>query len=147
MYGDALADEVVYLLVEYYAALSRSIAFPELALPAIVQLKRHSKKTGQAKLGSMVKVLVEKLESNARYVESKREGIEFGPGKRDQVERFLRDDSAESTPLGGYLRVQRKIRDQKRVTLERAVQTTVSSAMAPEYSKMGRSQEVRYSVG
>lgn len=125
VYGDALADETLYLLVEYYSALSRSIAFPELSLPAVVALKRHAKKTGQAKLGSMVKVLVDKLEANAKWIEAQREQIEFGPGKRDKVERFLAGGSESSkeavSPLSAYLRVQRKVRDQKRATLERAV--------------------------
>lgn len=121
VYADGLADEVVYLLTEYYASLSLSIGFPELALPAIVNLKRHAKKTGQAKLGNQVKVLVEKLESNAKWIEARRETIEFGPGKRDRVDRFLAGEERDKTPLGGFLRVQRKIREQKRATLERAV--------------------------
>lgn len=122
VYGDALADETVYLLVEYFATLSKLIAFPELSLPAVVNLKRHAKKTGQAKLGSMIKVLVDKLEANAKWIEARRDTIEFGPGKRDKVESFLSDDgSSDPSPLAGYLRVQRKVRDQKRATLERAV--------------------------
>lgn len=121
VYADGLADELVYLLTEYYAALGSSIAFPELVLPAIVALKRHAKKSGQARLGNQVKVLVEKLEGQAKWVEARREGIEFGPGKRDKVDRFLLGEEAEKMPLGMHLRLQRKLRDQKRDLLEKAV--------------------------
>ena len=120
VYADGLADELVYLLTEYYGSLSTSIAFPELVLPAIVSLKRHAKKTGQARLGSQIKVLVEKLENNAKWIEDRREQIEFAPNKRDKVDRFLQGDDGASAPLGAHLRLQKKMRDQKRVTLEKA---------------------------
>ncbi|KAI5478398.1 hypothetical protein MNV49_005147 [Pseudohyphozyma bogoriensis] len=122
VYADGLAEELVYLLTDYYASLSTSIAFPELALPAIVSLKRHAKKTSNPKLGSQVKVLVEKIEANAKWIEERREKIEFAPNKRDQVNRFLQGEEVAKTPLGGYLRLQKKIRDQKRATLEKAAQ-------------------------
>lgn len=121
MYADGLADELVYLLTEYYGAVATSIAFPEIVLPAIVALKRHAKKTGQARLGNQIKVLVEKLESNSKWIEDKREKIEFGPSKRDKVDRFLQGEDAGLTPLGGHLRLQKKLRDAKRITLEKAV--------------------------
>lgn len=121
VYADGLADELVHLVTEYYGALSTSIAFPELSLPAVVALKRHAKKTGQAKLGSAIKVLVEKLEANAKWIEERREKIEFAPSKRDKVDRFLQGTEIDATPMGGYLRLQRKLREAKRATLEKAV--------------------------
>lgn len=121
VYADGLADELVYLLTEYYGALALSIAFPEIVLPAIVALKRHAKKTGQARLGNQIKVLVEKLEGNSKFIEEKREKIEFGPGKRDKVDRFCQgEDASIASPLGAHLRLQKKLRDAKRETLERA---------------------------
>lgn len=121
VYADGLADELVYVLTEYYGALSTSIAFPEIVLPGIVALKRHAKKTGQARLGNQIKVLVEKLEGNARWIEERREKIEFAPSKRDKVDRFLQGEETSGTPLGAHLRLQKKLREQKRLTLEKAV--------------------------
>ncbi|GAA5877884.1 hypothetical protein JCM1840_002936 [Sporobolomyces johnsonii] len=120
VYSDALVEELVYLLTEFYGALSTSIAFPELALPAIVSLKRHAKKTGQAKLASMIKTLVDKLESNARWIEERRDGVEFAPNKRDKVDRFLQGEDTVKTPMGTHLKLQRKVKEAKRATLERA---------------------------
>ncbi|GAA5966728.1 hypothetical protein JCM21900_004773 [Sporobolomyces salmonicolor] len=120
VYSDALVEELVYLLTEFYGALSTSIAFPELALPAVVSLKRHAKKTGQAKLASLIKTLVDKLESNSRWIEERRDKVEFAPNKRDKVERFLQGEDLVKTPMGTHLKLQRKVKEAKRATLERA---------------------------
>ncbi|GAA6019693.1 hypothetical protein JCM11491_004887 [Sporobolomyces phaffii] len=124
VYADALADETVHLLTEFFGgSLSKSIAFPELALPAIVALKRLSKKAlqnkGQVRLAHSVKQLVDKLEANAQWVEQRRGEVEFGPMKRDKVERFLHDDDAAKTPMGTHLKLMRRARDARKATLER----------------------------
>lgn len=123
VYADALVEELVYLLTEYYGALSTSIAFPELALPAIVTLRRHAKKASTAKQGKLVasvKQLVEKLESNAKWIEQRREKVEFAPNKRDKVDRFLQNEETDKTPMGTHLKLQRKLREAKKATMERA---------------------------
>ncbi|BGP02858.1 hypothetical protein RTG_03010 [Rhodotorula toruloides ATCC 204091] len=123
VYADALVEELVYLLTEYYGALSTSIAFPELALPAIVTLRRHAKKASTAKQGKLVasvKQLVEKLESNTKWIEQRREKVEFAPNKRDKVDRFLQIEETDKTPMGTHLKLQRKLREAKKATMERA---------------------------
>ncbi|GAA6036291.1 hypothetical protein JCM8097_001647 [Rhodosporidiobolus ruineniae] len=125
VYADAIVDEAVFLLAEYYAALSTSIAFPELVLPAVVALKRTAKRAAtsgtQARLASVLKQLVEKLDASSKWVEVRREKVEFAPGKRDKVERFLKDEDAAKTPLGTHVKLLRKQRDAKKATMERAV--------------------------
>ncbi|KAM0748136.1 Noc2-domain-containing protein [Meredithblackwellia eburnea MCA 4105] len=120
VYAEGLAEEAVYVLTEYYSTLSLSIGFPELVLPAIVSLKRHGKKSGNQKLTGMIKSLVEKLEGNSKWIEERREKIEFTPSKRDKVDRFLKGDNIESTPLGAHLKLMNRVREQKRLTLEKA---------------------------
>lgn len=122
VYADLLADEIIDLLTESFAAQSKSIAFPELSLPAIVSLKKLGKQSGSStRLKSQVKLLVEKLERNSSWIEERREKIEFAPRERSKVDRFLIGESDESTPLGAYARLTRRVREQKRVTLEKAV--------------------------
>jgi hypothetical protein len=122
-----LVDETTYLLAEYYAALSTSIAFPELALPAIVALRRASKKAaasgGQSRLAALLKQLVEKLESNSTWVENRREKVEFAPNKRDKVDRFLAAEPVERTPLGTHVKLLAKQRDARKATMDRAVRS------------------------
>jgi nucleolar complex protein 2 len=74
-------------------------------------------------------VLVEKLEGNSKWIEDRREKIEYGPGKRDKVDRFLLDDESVA-PLTSHLRLQKKLRDQKRATLEKAVSTPLHLSLS-----------------
>jgi len=121
VYADALVDEVVFLLSEFYGALSTSIAFPELALPACVALRRHAKKLAAPKLAQQVKQLVDKLEANSAWIEQRREQVEFAPAKRDKVDRFLAGDDGAKTPMGTHVKLQRKLREQKKAQMERAM--------------------------
>lgn len=128
-YADGLADEVAHLLAEFYATQAKSIAFPEMVTPGVMLLKRHLKKissgaNGKAgkggKLFGNLKGLVEKLEAQRSFIESKRIKVHFAPGQQDQVDRFLADEDPEKTPLGQHLKRERKVREQKRDLLERA---------------------------
>ncbi|KAK4046846.1 Nucleolar Complex 2 protein [Microbotryomycetes sp. JL221] len=122
IYADSLGEEVVYLLSEFYGSLGLSIALPELVLPGLVALKRHVKKTPSPKLSSQLKSLIERLEAQSKWIEERREKVEFAPNKRDKVDRFLLNEDKEKTPLGGFVKLQRKVKEQKRATLERAAQ-------------------------
>ena len=131
VYADALAEETIHLLTEFFGgALSISIAFPELALPAIVSLKRLTKKTlqnkGQVKLSALVKGLIDKLESNSKWIEAKREQVDFAPMKRDKVERFLKDEDEARTPMGTHLKLMRRARETRKAALERGVSQSLN---------------------
>ncbi|VUC23174.1 unnamed protein product [Clonostachys rosea] len=127
IYQDGVGDQVVELFGEYFLLWSTSIAFPELVLPVIIQLKRwlkqsRSKTQGNknAKLASQLVILVQKLEANAKFIEEKRARVDFAPKDRTQVENFLKDFDVAKTPLGAYVVGQRKARAQKAKILEEA---------------------------
>ncbi|GAA6013271.1 hypothetical protein JCM10207_000838 [Rhodosporidiobolus poonsookiae] len=124
VYADALVDELIALASDYYAALSTSIAFPELALPAIVALRRAAKRftsTGQPRTATQLKQLVERLEASSRWIDERREKVEFAPAKRDKVDRFLSGEQTEKTPMGTHAKLVRKLREGKKAQLARAV--------------------------
>jgi nucleolar complex protein 2 len=123
VYVDALAEETSYLLLEFFASQSTSIAFPELSIPVTVTLRRHIKKTRNGKMATQLKAFVERLESNAKWIEEKRANVEFTPQDREQVDAFMagKGDENAITPLRTYLKLQRKIRDQKREMLEKSL--------------------------
>ena len=127
IYQDGVGEQVIELLSEYFLLWAKSIAFPELALPLVIQLKRWLKQTRSksqgnknAKLGSALVVLVQKLEANAKFIEEKRAKVDFAPKDRTQVEAFLKDFDVTKTPLGAYVVGQRKMRAQKAAMLEEA---------------------------
>ncbi|TGZ81849.1 Noc2-domain-containing protein [Ascodesmis nigricans] len=120
-YQDGIGEQVVELFSEFYVLYSKSVAFPELAIPTIVQLKRFMKKSQNGKLNGTLQLLVNKLEHNSKWIEEKRSGVEFAPNKREQVDAFLKDVDWETTPLGQYVVSQRKVREEKRRLLEESL--------------------------
>ncbi|KAM0669851.1 hypothetical protein ACQRIT_002289 [Beauveria bassiana] len=127
VYQDGVGDQVVELLGEFLYLWSKSIAFPELALPVVIQLKRwlkqsRSKSQGNknAKLAAQLVLLVQKIEANAKFIEEKRGRVDFAPNNRAQVDAFLRDFDAAKTPLGAYVVGQRKGRAERAKLLEEA---------------------------
>ena len=125
VYQDGLGEEIAYLLLESQALMSTSIAFPELAIPVVTALKRFVKKGKNGKVGGQFKVLTERMENNAKWVGEKRKGVEFAPNDRGAVESFLEGVEIESSPLGTYWRLQKKVRDTKRREVEK-VSTSLS---------------------
>lgn len=131
VYADQLAEEVPHLLLEFLATQSRSIAFPELVVPMTAQLRRtlkHGTTKGSspssAKLSANCKQILAKIDSNARFVETKRRSVDFAPNNLKAVKRFLRDgDDKSETPLEAALRLARKVREQKRKVVEMDEQT------------------------
>lgn len=123
IFQETLGDELVYLLAEYHTAISTHVAFPEMVLPVILTIKRHLKKdsAGSPKVQAQLKTLVEKLEATKVWVETKRRNVSFAPRDRAEVSRFADKLNVDTTPLGNWTRVQRKVREQKRKEVERAL--------------------------
>ncbi|PWN50068.1 Noc2-domain-containing protein [Violaceomyces palustris] len=121
VYSDQLAEEACQLLLEFLSSQSRSIAFPELVIPATVQLKRGMKAYTNPKLNSSLKQILEKVNQNSAWVEKRRSEIDFAPNDRRKVNNFLQDEKSE-TPLEAALRLARKVREQKRKIVEQANQ-------------------------
>ncbi|KAJ9094837.1 hypothetical protein QFC20_006815 [Naganishia adeliensis] len=121
IYQETLAEELVYLLGEFHAVMSTNIAFPEMTIPVVFMLKRYLKKGGASgKVNNQLKTLVEKIEVTRQWVEKKRRGVTFAPNDRADVEAFLEGVPITETPIGSWMRLQKKVRDQKRKEIEMA---------------------------
>lgn len=127
VYQDGVGEQVAELLSEFFVLWSTSIAFPELALPVIVMLKRwlkdaNNKTSGNKnnKINSGLLLLIQKLEANAKFIEEKRAKVDFAPNDRAGVEGFLKGFGWEKTPLGAFVVGQRKQREEKARLLEEA---------------------------
>lgn len=124
--SEGLTEETVYLLAEWLAsgAVHGSIAFPEIVVPITILLRKSLKtaKTGVAKESVIVKTFVERVEESARWMEQRRRNVQFSPGKIGQVQDWERDlrKKLDETPLGKYLKVQRKTREKRRKLIEKA---------------------------
>ncbi|KAJ5592155.1 hypothetical protein N7537_009059 [Penicillium hordei] len=124
-YQDGVGEQVAELLSEFFVLWSKHIAFPELSVPVIVSLKRWLKQVSarsggnkNAKINQMILLLVQKVETNARWIEERRLNVSYAPRNRSGVESFLKDVDWESTPVGAFVKTQRKLRAERAAVLE-----------------------------
>lgn len=117
IYAEQLAEEFAFVLHEFLATQARSIAFPELVIPIVVQLRRVLKTGHSARLAESLRTVLDKVQQNAAWIEQRRQGIEFAPRDHAQVARFLANEPAEA-PLQAALRLARKVRAQRQKLLE-----------------------------
>jgi nucleolar complex protein 2 len=120
VYQDGIGEQVAELLSEFFVLWSTSIAFPELALPVVVMLKRwlkdaNNKSSGNKnnKANSAFLLLIQKLDANSKFIEERRAKVDFAPNDRAGVDGFLKGFEWEKTPLGAFVVGQRKQREEK----------------------------------
>jgi len=113
IYQDGLAEETVSLLLNFYAQSSNSIAFPELVIPAQIQLKRFIKKSRNIKVNKQVQQLLEKINQTSSFIESQRSAVDFSPSEKEKVMAFERGINPTETPIGKYYSSIKKIQERK----------------------------------
>ncbi|ANB12717.1 Noc2p [Sugiyamaella lignohabitans] len=113
VYQDGVSEQFIDLVGEFFVLHSKSIAFPELSIPAIIALKRFAKRSKNVKFNKQIQRLVEKLDQNTKFIEQKRNNVDFGPTNKEQVNAFLKDQEWQKTPLGAYIVVQREVREER----------------------------------
>lgn len=113
VYQDGLCEQFIELTSEFFGLYAKNIAFPELATPAVLSLRRFAKKSKNTRFNKQLQQLVEKLNSNATFISSKRSNVEYGPSNKTEVQLFLKDFDWEKTPLGQYIVVQRQAKEEK----------------------------------
>jgi nucleolar complex protein 2 len=125
VYQDGVGEQVAELLSEFFVLWSTSIAFPELALPVIVMLKRWLKEVNNkgsgnknSKINSGILLVIQKLEANGKWIEERRSKVDFAPNDRAGVEGFLKGFEWEKTSLGAFVVGQRKQREEKARLME-----------------------------
>lgn len=152
VYQDGVAEQAQELLSEFFLLWTKNIAFPELALPVTVMLKRWLKEVNQRgaskggnknqKINTMIQLLVQKLEANARWIEEKRAKVDFAPNDRRNVDKFLADLSWEKSPLGAYVVGQRKTREEKARLIEESRKEEERRRQKEKDAKAGGEDEV-----
>ncbi|VVT57740.1 uncharacterized protein SAPINGB_P005846 [Magnusiomyces paraingens] len=113
IYQEGVCDQITDLLGEFFALHCKSIAFPELAIPVIITLRRFTKRSKNGKFNKQLLRLVERLEENSKFIQQKRNHVNFGPRNRAEVAVFLKDYAWEKTPIGNYVTVQRQVREER----------------------------------
>ncbi|KAJ5204977.1 uncharacterized protein N7498_005856 [Penicillium cinerascens] len=124
-YQDGVGEQVAELLSEFFVLWSKHIAFPELSVPVVVALKRWLKQVSarnggnkNGKINQMIMLVVQKVEANAHWIEERRLNVTYTPRNRTEVDTFLKGVEWESTPLGAFVKTQRKLREERAAILE-----------------------------
>jgi nucleolar complex protein 2 len=68
---------------------------------------------------SSVKQLIEHIEEGAKWIQSKRRNVKFGPGNREEVIRWEDALKVEDTPMGKWLKVLKKQRENRKQLIEK----------------------------
>ncbi|CAL1273600.1 unnamed protein product [Larinioides sclopetarius] len=98
-FKDSCISEVCNLLVEYLKSYASSIGFPELALPAVLQMKAFIKQCKISKYNQQLKAVLVKIEENSLFLSERRRLVTFSIADNDQLKRWEEDISSEGTPL------------------------------------------------
>ncbi|TDL26990.1 Noc2-domain-containing protein [Rickenella mellea] len=122
VYSEGLLEEATYILAEWLGTrqVQGSIAFPEIVVPLTVTLKKGVKHASGGKEAGVVKGLLERIDEGVKWVEQRRKGVTFRPKNVQQVDEWERSVNLEETPIGKYIKTQRKIREKRRKLVEKA---------------------------
>ncbi|CAG9566726.1 unnamed protein product [Danaus chrysippus] len=114
-FKDSVIDRLYALLLEYTANISNSIAFPDISLLAIIQMKQFLKTCSVANYTKRIRQLLEKIEENSRFIERERGQITFGLNEIKMVSAWESRIKAKGTPLMTFYESWNKVnRIQKR---------------------------------
>lgn len=109
-FGDAIVDALTL-----YAT---HIAFPELATPVLMRIKRFARRVQTPAVSRPLLELCQRIDAQVQFVFKARENVAFGPKDDAQIAKFLEDVDWRSTPLGKEAVAREKVREALRVQRE-----------------------------
>ncbi|KAJ3404975.1 Nucleolar Complex 2 protein [Chytridiales sp. JEL 0842] len=119
VFQTSVAQEAIEILYDHYDTYATSISFPELSFHAVLQLKKYMKHNGKSVgVNKQIQSLVESLEMNAKFVEAKRNLVDFSPKDEDKVASFLSDVPASKIPLHAHTAARKKMRESKMAAVQ-----------------------------
>lgn len=141
VYQEGVCDEFTDLASEFFAQHSKSIAFPELSTPIVIAFKRFIARSEDGRFNKQLSRLVEKLEENNRFIQQKRNGINFSPTNKTEAAMFLKDFLWEKTPFGNFVVIQRQVRLEKARAVRKRLESSEGLSRASDSESLEDSDE------
>lgn len=101
-FKDANIEHVYQLLIEYTTAESYRLSFPDVVVPAIVQLRSFLKTCKVSKYTQKLKQALNKIEETAKVVEAERQKVVINLAAKKAVEAFETRLKVKGTPLTAF---------------------------------------------
>lgn len=118
-FKDSVIDRVYGLLLEYMASISQSIAFPDISLLAVIQMKQFLKTCSVSNYTKKLRQLLEKIEENSKFIEKERAQVSFALSDEKMVAAWEARIKTKGTPLLTFFESWskvNKIQKRKRIT-------------------------------
>ncbi|XP_033724823.1 nucleolar complex protein 2 homolog [Pecten maximus] len=112
-FKDGVIDQLYELLLDQLHVHQSSVGFPELALPAILQLKDFLKKCKIANYCKQIRQIVDKVEENSKFITNRRKSFNVNLADTKSIEAWEKKCEEAGTPLGKYYKTWRKLRDRE----------------------------------
>lgn len=109
-FKDVTIDTVYAQLLEYFSINSQSIAFPDLSIFCVVQLKQFIKKSKNGNYIRKLKQLIEKIQQNSQFIENERKKVTFNLNDLKQIEGWEAQIKSKGTPIDTFFESWNKVR-------------------------------------
>lgn len=113
-FRDEVIEQVNGLCLEHLAHESNSLAFCELVVPAVVNLKAYLKNCRNANYSRKLKQLVTKIMDNSKFIEEQRSKMTPKLNEAEKTQGFEAQIRAKGTPLSIYYESWLKTHEVKR---------------------------------
>lgn len=101
-FRDEVIENIFGSTLDYMAHESFTLSYPDLAVPAIINLKQYLKRCKNSNYSRKLKQLIDKMEENSRVVEKERERITFGLRDTQMIAAWETNLRNKGTPLLTY---------------------------------------------
>lgn len=114
-FPDAVVEYAYQLFFEAGAAYATNIAFPDMFVPTVMQLKQIIKTCKSAKYINKFKQIILKIEENSKFIANERSKFNLNLNENDRIKAFESDMKIKGVPLQKYWEQLQKMNDKKKL--------------------------------